>query len=87
MELELAWYGDGDFGRVEVARVRDVHLIIFHAQLCTCSVVVAKRPYGCHDAHCSCLRVSDAFPYNGDPALFGNLNHLDVSGVVLVDSM
>jgi hypothetical protein len=87
VELEFAGYGDRHLGWVEVARVRYVHLVIFHAQLYTSSVVVAKRPYGSHNADCLRLRIGYALPYNGQSALFRSLDHFDVSRVVLVYSV
>jgi hypothetical protein len=45
VELELAWHSDGDFGWREVARVRDVHLLIVHTKFHADSVVVTENPY------------------------------------------
>jgi hypothetical protein len=45
VKFQLARYCNRDLGGREVARVRDVHLIVFHTKLHPYRVVIAEYPY------------------------------------------
>ena len=87
VESQLARHRDGDFGGRKVAGVRNIHVLVLHAQLHAHLAVVAKYPDGRDYTHDPSFRVCNAFPYHGDTALIAYVNHLHISRIILVDSV
>lgn len=87
VESQLARHGNGDFGRRKVARVRNVHVAVFHAELDTGLVVVGKNPDGCDYADKARLVVRHTLTHYGDAACIGDVHHFHVLRIVAVDAM
>lgn len=87
VESKLAGDSDGDFGRGKVACVGNVHVLVLHAELHPDLGIIAEDPDRDYDADSSGFRVGDAFAYYGYAAVGTDGDHLNVSRIVMVNTV